>query len=822
MRKIFVTRGMQGAGKSTLLSNLGLDDYVVSLDRTRKFLTSPVMSSAGNMTVSQEVEEIVSSLTMKVIEERMARGEFIAYDATNTNISDLTSLLEIAKRNFYSFHCLDFSTFPFEKSVQQNQLRKETEIIPLKSLQRMRRNLDTAIIAEKSDPVVIKAIKDIDFIRYDPEDTFAMERQASKLMKPPVLDFSSYNKINHIGDIQGCFDVLKSKGSILSTLKDNEAYVFVGDFLDRGIQNGEVLKWVLEELVPRDNVYILWGNHEDHLLYWYRREKPKSAEFALGTLPQLYRAGIEREDMLPLINKMQDVLFYSYGDDIRVMVSHAGLSTVPENPVLISSKQYKKGTGSYDFPVDVQFNENVKEEGKKAFDGSPLSSWYQVHGHRNHGDIPVVYGNSINLEGGVEFGGLLKMAALEYSNGYKWIPIELKNRVYKPFRERDLKMDDHIIPKWMEDKNGSLPLVTEKEISDLRAEKKYIKEMKFGNISSFNFNKAAFYDKVWNNMTVKARGLFVNTNTNEVVSRGYPKFFNLGEIDDTEDEGITPTTLDSLEQSLKFPLHIYQKENGFFGTVGYDRETDEVILTSKSVVYQKTPPEGLNENDLLRWHESQSFPKMFADVFYSKFTPEKIEVLRREMRDKEFNLIFEINDPINDPHMIEYDEAHLVLLDAPRRSMEFELMDYENLQKLAKKFDVNVKVNGPSFKDFKSFKGWYLKISSESPFSPKAKKIEGYVVNDSSGHQFKIKLPYYSYWKYMRSIKDRILKIRGTDQELKRNVSDPDAKAFYDWAVDQPNEVLERDIISVRKDFLEYRNKKDLLQEETSEKTLKI
>lgn len=58
----------------------------------------------------------------------------------------------------------------------------------------------------------------------------------------------------------------------------------------------------------------------------------------------------------------------------------------------------------------------------------------------------------------------------------------------------------------------------------------FVKEKELGDgISSFNFTRQAFYDGHWDEQTVKARGLFIDTVNNKVVCRGYPKFFRYGE-----------------------------------------------------------------------------------------------------------------------------------------------------------------------------------------------------------------------------------------------------------------------------------------------------
>ena len=55
-----------------------------------------------------------------------------------------------------------------------------------------------------------------------------------------------------------------------------------------------------------------------------------------------------------------------------------------------------------------------------------------------------------------------------------------------------------------------------------------------GDISSFNFTRDVFYKKEWNEQTTKARGLFVDTRINEIVVRGYEKWFRVNEVEETK------------------------------------------------------------------------------------------------------------------------------------------------------------------------------------------------------------------------------------------------------------------------------------------------
>lgn len=79
---------------------------------------------------------------------------------------------------------------------------------------------------------------------------------SKKSKKYPILDsrdwkkclyqmpnLSKYKKIHHIGDLQGCYSVLKE---YIKTIKEDEFYIFLGDYINRGIENGKVIKFLLK------------------------------------------------------------------------------------------------------------------------------------------------------------------------------------------------------------------------------------------------------------------------------------------------------------------------------------------------------------------------------------------------------------------------------------------------------------------------------------------------------------------------------------------------------------------------------------------------
>lgn len=81
-----------------------------------------------------------------------------------------------------------------------------------------------------------------------------------ELYKPMLFNYNKYNNIYIFGDIHGCNEPLQNFFNE-HPMQDDAAYIFTGDYLDRGIQNKEVMEFLLS-IYNKDNVLLLEGNHE--------------------------------------------------------------------------------------------------------------------------------------------------------------------------------------------------------------------------------------------------------------------------------------------------------------------------------------------------------------------------------------------------------------------------------------------------------------------------------------------------------------------------------------------------------------------------------
>ena len=58
-------------------------------------------------------------------------------------------------------------------------------------------------------------------------------------------DFSQYKRIHHIGDVHGCYTALMKYLDDNGGIKDDEFYIFTGDYIDRGVENAEVVNFLI-------------------------------------------------------------------------------------------------------------------------------------------------------------------------------------------------------------------------------------------------------------------------------------------------------------------------------------------------------------------------------------------------------------------------------------------------------------------------------------------------------------------------------------------------------------------------------------------------
>jgi predicted kinase len=733
MRVLLLFRGAPGSGKSTFIDNHGLRPYALSADEIRLQCQSAQQDVYGEDIVSMDNEKEVWNNLFRLLDCRMSKGEFTVIDATNSKTSEMNKYKEMCESYRYRMFIVDFTKLPIDECKRRNIGRPHIKRVPEAVIDKMYSRFQNQKI-----PSGIKVI--------DPEhleDIFIKK-----------FDMSKYEKVIHIGDIHGCYTVLNEY--FKDGLNDNYMYIFLGDFIDRGIENAEVLKFLLN-IYNKPNVLMLEGNHERWLWIYANGGVGRSKEFEYFTRPQLDDANIDPKDIRQLYRRLGQCAWYTYGNK-EIFVSHGGIAKIPNNLGFLSTEQMIKGVGGYDDYMQVV----------STWDNTMPSNCYQIFGHRNPGKQPTKIGERVfDLEGNVEFGGDLRIVELS-ADGFT--PIEIHNTVFKTQEERK---------KSREIKHSSIADV----VMQLRGNK-FINEKKYGNISAFNFSKNAFYDGVWNDQTILARGLYINTDLMKITARGFEKFFKINERPETK--------LGMLKHKLQFPVTCYVKENGFLGLVSYDHEEDDLFITTKS------NPEG----DFAAW---------FRCMIYDKLSTEAIETMKTISKEEEVTFVFECVDMHNDPHIIEYPESNVYLLAVIKNQIDFEQWSYEKLSQVASDLGVNCKIKGYVLNDWTEFYDWYNEVTAED-YEYNGHKIEGFVIEDANGFMVKVKSWYYNFWKFMRGVAHATLRNgryprTGSLDSALANDFYAFCQELYNNTAPENRDLIPRDIVWLRSKFDYWREK---------------
>ena len=301
--------------------------------------------------------------------------------------------------------------------------------------------------------------------------------------------------------------------------------------------------------------------------------------------------------------------------------------------------------------------------------------------------------------------------------------------------------------------------------------------------------------------------------TEKIIARGFHKFFNINERPETKIENLKDPDL--------YPIYPVLKENGFLG-----------ILS----VYEDIDGEGLKW-----WISSKTTPTgVHAEIFKNLIEPFLNEKVKLEIYKNNISLLFEVIDPINDPHIVKYSDEKLTLIGAVKNELEFKIFPEMELYKIYDLFDKSksdiemdyVKLGNPinNFNDLQ--KNIFDIYDGQSMIDNDG--IEGFVFysfsekkdfSNESPFMFKYKTPWYKFWKFMRTIKDNVskkiqpiyqrniseeekkLKLKATLPEFKRRLFTYEENAFFNFLINRvqqkPEEnLINIDIVQLRDEFI--------------------
>ena len=741
MRQLVLMRGVAGCGKSTFLQQNNLTQYTLNADTIRLQLQSPILTTDGMSVISQKNDTTVWRYIFDTLKERMERGEFCIVDATHSRAQQINNYRKLASEYRYRVYVCDFSSVPLDVIKYQNNNRlnnpnEKYKYVPEHAIDNMYSRITT-----QAAPGWVTVFKPEQWSEY-----FGVYQPK---------DFSVYKKIHHIGDLHGCYTVLQNYLNQYSDgiIKEDEMYIFLGDYVDRGIENYELLNYLIS-LRDYKNVAFLEGNHELWTRYYANEEfvRIRSKEFTDNTMSQLFT--LDKKLLREWVRRYGQLSYYKYqtiNGELVVFANHGGIPVLPSS--YIATNELVHGTGKYE-EVDLV---------QTGWYNNTADNYYQIHGHRNMFEQVTnqTATRCFNLCSNVEFGGDLRVVTLDYTG---FTIHEIPNPVFNKLK-----------PITINTTNIPSDITVAELVTELRASKG-VREKRFdpdgtsnqnGIISSFNFTSDVFFSGKFTAMEELARSLFINTKTNEIVIRAYPKWFKVNEK--------TKTKLTNLH-TLNYPVTAYKKYNGFLGLVGYDSASETVVYATKSSL----------QGNYLEWFKQQ-------------FTLYQREAIEDFVRNSNYTLIFECIDPKNDPHIVENSFHCNILLDAVQRDMVYQKLPYDKLYELACGLTVTCKEKSIILYDYKQLFEFCTEIAEYN----EELQIEGYVLEDSLGECIKAKTGYYNFWKYMRGIKDAL-----ANRRVIKSIDLTTALAndFVAWLKKcDPDYLKNNDIITLRKAYLTYK-----------------
>ena len=313
---------------------------------------------------------------------------------------------------------------------------------------------------------------------------------------------------------------------------------------------------------------------------------------------------------------------------------------------------------------------------------------------KNHPDVIQIFGHRNcfpdKLENGIKINDNAYCLECNVEYGDPLVTFSLKNKTVK-FYDNPAKKSKKI----------------EDNIKDIIQEK----EFKEHNIKSINFTKNVFHKKIWNDITIKARGLYKYMDSNDIAGRGYIKFFNINEREDTK--------IENWAKDIEYPVYVYKKYNGFLGIVFYNKTTKDLEYATKSIPYGKKYNRYLEE--LLDDEQKK----------YIKETSKKYNV----------TFLFECIHLKDNEHPIKAEKSEIILLDI-----------LENNEELVYKNDLA----GNLFNKKELLKTIYneqdLLKTADYYNNSLDIDIEGVVLQDKNNKMLKIKTIYYKAKKLIRTV----------------------------------------------------------------------
>ena len=664
MKVLIVTVGVPGSGKSYSLREY--EDMVVCPD-TLRILNGCLMPYQSMNKIDIKKDRAVWKQVMEILENRFSMGQTTILDSTG--LYNLSNIKALCKKYRYRMIQVIYDSNSFETCKQNVKQRKYGNFIPDEVLLKFEGRMKEYGKKEQVPGVLYKTSN------YDNQSDAIKDVMSYIIYEE---DLSRFDKLKIIPDIHGMYDCFEKFIKQENNFEDNSiGYIFLGDYIDRGNRNKEMIDFLLNFVGKKDNMFFLIGNHDERLLNWVNDISVEGSTFYNITRPEIesYFSNEEelkkyKSDIREIGNKMKLYIFANFHGQ-KYFFNHSGV----DNFDYKTPANYLTGKDTYGYVKDTDPYESYIDVLEAWGDYHP--DIIQIIGHRNCMPALLEDGHKVNKNGycmecNIEYGSDLSIMIIDKNNKVSYEKI--KNEV------KDLNGLGH-------------------GVKQLIREKYFEKE----GIFSVNFDRKVFYKALWNSITLKARGLYKEIGTGKILGRSYNKFFNLDEM--------VESRLEEWKKDVKYPVLFYKKENGYLLICFYNPKLDRIEYATKSVLCDK------NYN---LWAEKL-------------FTEEQKNILYDRCKKDNVSFVFEVICKKDNEHPIVYDEEKVILLDVIKNEDNFildhRIEDYENfnhkllldvaenekeLEELVLKYknSLDIDFEGVVLEDSKAVNRKHLKIKS--------------------------------------------------------------------------------------------------------------
>lgn len=413
MRNLFVLRGAPGTGKSTFIRSHHWHHLSVGLDDVRALFSADFTDLDGDPTfsISPHASRQIFTAYTHAVTTRLAQGATVFLDCTHPDFASFKDAAQRAEHYGYRVHVLDFQgDFTNEELIARDARRKGTrDYVGADAVGQ---------IAEHNR----NAAQGIPYPIIDATDSHAAAEYVRAQGFLATEDLThTVDRIVIIGDVHSCATALTSALSHFGGLDaPRTRYIFLGDLFDRGPDAPGVFDAVGRGQHPQ--VTLVEGNHDTTL----RLVTARLASHAQSSesLAQLRAAEVSDADLHEFFHAFVPLFSFTFHGE-EFLATHGGLA-----PSRISALRVPGGFNLTDAPLqEIILGSSRREE---VYRGTSTYAHVdhllatpgltQLHGHRNGGrsgppQPETATPGVINLEQGVEVGGHLAVALLEYRDG---------------------------------------------------------------------------------------------------------------------------------------------------------------------------------------------------------------------------------------------------------------------------------------------------------------------------------------------------------------------------------------------------------------------